>query len=381
MRASFRLALLASCFAMPAWAQEVPALQDTAPPAAALSGAGARAKVDVQAQQASAQATAMLNSSLEQQRHMQESQAQMEAQRRAQQAAASNGQAAVPPTMPPKADPVSANKPLSKKEWAGVAVARSWINKYQKPRLDSDGTERFDSCHGQISIVAAVDHVTDIALTPGEIIQPPLQVGDSADWISHPVAAHVNGKLVSHVIVKPKDAGLRSNIVIQTNKRTLLVELVSRRSEYMPLIAIDTCDDQQDGSGAAYWASYNAQTGAGGGRSSGSPCDLPPTVPPDQFKIEGDNVSWRPLQAYQVSTPNAGIKTCVEFPSNIGSLKLPALLALANDGGIFTSPTKTMVSYRYLDRRFVVDGDEPRLILVDGVGDQQQAIRITRKRP
>jgi type IV secretion system protein TrbG len=107
-------------------------------------------------------------------------------------------------------------------------------------------------------------------------------------------------------------------------------------------------------------------------------CDQVPVVLPSQFAIEGDKASWHPTQVYQVAT-SVGIKTCVDFPSDIGSTSLPALLALADDGGWFSGPTKTVVNVRFVNRRFIVDEALSRFVLVDGVGSSQRSVEITRK--
>ncbi|MGD0106970.1 MAG: TrbG/VirB9 family P-type conjugative transfer protein [Rhodopila sp.] len=233
-----------------------------------------------------------------------------------QQAAA----ASVPRSMPPAIDPVSPNKKMTLKERVGVSLAKRWINKVQTPHLDGDGVVHFTAGKGQAVVVTAVDHVTDIALAPGEIIAPPLHLGDEESWRFHHATSGNGKSTIAHILVKPIDAGLSTNM-----------------------------------------------------------CDQPPVIPPDQFRITGDSVTWRPVQAYVVATP-VGMKTCIEFPSSIGSEDLPALLALADDGGWFSKPTKKMINVRYVHRRFIADELLNRSILVDGVGGDQRSVVITRKK-
>ncbi len=342
---TFRLALMMSCVALPVWAQEVPAIQDGAQ-------ANAHAMAEAQAQ-ARVSATASSQTAG---------------------AGTQTAAAAVPRTMPPQIATVSPDKPLTRKEAIGVAVARRWIQKFQTPHLDENGVEHFVAGKGQVFIVAAVDHVTDIALAPGEIIFPPLHVGDAASWSFHPALSRVSGKSISHVLIKPSDAGLSSNLVVETNKRTVSISISSRQRDYMPLVSLDLPEEDNGFSGyAAMLANANAP-----GSQVASACDQSPVVPPEQFEIEQTKVPWRPTQVYQVSTP-VGIKTCVDFPSDIGSTSLPALLALADDGGWFTSATKTIVNVRFVNRRFIVDESLTRFILVDGVGGDQKSIKIVRK--
>jgi type IV secretion system protein VirB9 len=279
--------------------------------------------------------------------------------------------------MPPAIDPVAPDKPLTPKERAGLTVARAWINKFQTPHLDGDGVVHFTAGKGQVFVVTAVDHVTDIALAPGEIIAPPLHVGDADSWKTHVAMSGSGQKLNSHILVKPIDAGLSTNVVVETNKRTISVALTSRRVDYMPLVSLDIpSDDDDDKVWSAAIARYEPP---GTATTAASPCDQQPAIAPDQFKLTGDDVSWRPVQVYAVSTP-VGMKTCIDFPSSIGSEDLPALLALADDGGWFSSPTKKIVNVRYVRRRFIADEMLSRFILVDGVGSDQKQIIVSRRK-
>jgi type IV secretion system protein VirB9 len=289
-----------------------------------------------------------------------------------------NGQGSVPLAMPPKIDPVSPDKALPHKAYVAVVAARHWIDRYQKPRMDADGVEHFVPGRGQVFVVAAVDHITDISLSQGEIIIPPVYLGDAADWKFHPAVSGSGRQILSRILLKPDDAGLSTNMVIETNKRTISVALASRRADYMPLVSLDMPDDT-DGFGAVGTAAW---TGTGtGGREIASPCDQPPSIGPDQFRIAGDlHVPWRPTQVWAVSTP-VGTKTCIEFPAGIGSESLPVLLALANDGGWFSSPSKDVVNVRFVKRRYIADELLNRFVLVAGVGGSQQEIRVTRKEP
>jgi P-type conjugative transfer protein TrbG len=281
----------------------------------------------------------------------------------------------VPRTMPPAVDPVSPDRPLNDKEQAAITLAKRWIAKFQTPRLDAAGIEHFLPGNGQVFVVAAVSHITDIALAPGEIIVPPLHIGDTTEWTLHPAQSGSGNDAKEHILIKPSDAGLSTNLVIETNKRTVSIELSSRRDDYMPLVALDLSDS---GDGERITATVLARQQRV--TLAASPCDQAPIVPPSQFRITGDNPAWRPLRAYVVATP-VGNKTCVDFSGGIISGELPAMLALADDGGWFRSPTKKIVNVRYVNHRFVADEQLSRFILVDGVGGSQKSVTITQVRP
>jgi type IV secretion system protein VirB9 len=286
---------------------------------------------------------------------------------------AAGSQGAVPTTMPPKIDPVALNRPLTRKALINVEVARHWINRFQRPRLDADGVEHFRADRGQVQVVTAVDHITDIALAPGEIIAPPLHIGDAADWRLHPAVSGSGSRIISHILLKPDDAGLDTNLVIETSKRTISVELVSRRADYMPLVSLDLPDaDEVNGPGGQPIPAGYSLSGL-----ATNPCDQPPAIGPQQFRITGAHASWRPTQVWVVATP-VGYKTCIELPADIGSGDLPALLALGDDGGWFSSPSKQLISVRFTGRRYVADELLNRFVLIAGVGSDQRRVIVRR---
>jgi hypothetical protein len=183
---ALRLGLLASCIAVPAFAQQVPAIETAAGATAAANGAAATAAFHQAPGRQTApgqpppgqQMPGVTNTAL--------SQGNLQG--------SVQGQGSVPRTMPPPIDPVSPNKPLSAKERAGLTAANRWIAKPLTPHLDEDGVVHFAG-RGQIFVVTAVNHVTDIALAPGEIISPPLHIGDAVDWKFHP-AEYLGFKMI-----------------------------------------------------------------------------------------------------------------------------------------------------------------------------------------
>ena len=84
--------------------------------------------------------------------------------------------------------------------------------------------------------------------------------------------------------------------------------------------------------------------------------------------------SWRPIRVY-----SNGAKTYIQFPRGVAHGDLPALVALADDGGLFTEPTKQLVNYRYVNGRFEVDKVLERAALISGVGWDQVSVTITRQ--
>ena len=59
--------------------------------------------------------------------------------------------------------------------------------------------------------------------------------------------------------------------------------------------------------------------------------------------------------------------------------ELPTLVALGDDGGLFTEPSKQLVNYRFVHGRFEVDKVLRRAALISGVGWDQVSVTINRR--
>jgi type IV secretion system protein TrbG len=92
-----------------------------------------------------------------------------------------------------------------------------------------------------------------------------------------------------------------------------------------------------------------------------------------RLQLSGDDPSWKPLRVY-----TDGAKTYIEFPRTISFTSAPALVALDNTGGWFSSGSTQMVNYRMLGNRYVVDRVLDRAELISGVGSGQTRVVITR---
>jgi type IV secretion system protein TrbG len=281
----------------------------------------------------------------------------------------------VPREMPPSVPVLSPQKPLDAKQKTGVRLANKWIKKVATPNVDENGVIRFLYGQGEPVIVCAPLRLCDLALEPGEIVRPPLFLADKR-WSAEPATSGSGSAEVTHVLLKPSDAGLITNLVIHTNRRSYSVKLVSRNQDYMPQVAFDYPAETNARSWEAYAARKSEETEAAA--VPASPCDQPPSVPPSAFTISGDDVPWKPVQVYVVPSP-VGEKTCIQLPADIGSRMLPALVSLGPAKGWFSGPSLEPINARFSNNRYVVDSAINNFVLVDGVGSYQQKITVERK--
>lgn len=208
-------------------------------------------------------------------------------------------------------------------------------------------------CPGALyQVYAAPGQITDIALEEGELLtgSGPIAAGDTVRWVVGDTESGSGDTRRVHILVKPTRASIETNLVVNTDRRTYLIELRSRERPYMPSVA---------------W--YYPETI----RERSQSVNLRPVLPePAQrvfrYAIEGDTPPWRPLAAY-----DDGRKVYVEFPQGIVQGEMPPLFVIGPDG-------KTqLVNYRAYGNVLIVDRLFAAAELRLG-GEHQQKVRIVR---
>ncbi len=201
-------------------------------------------------------------------------------------------------------------------------------------------------------IYASPGQITDIALEPGEQLtgSGPLAAGDTVRWIVADTESGNGDTRRVHIMVKPTRPAIETNLVVNTDRRTYLIELRSREKPYMPSVAWYYPED----------------------RSSRSKAFPPMPVIPQmgqrryRYVIEGDNPPWRPVNAY-----DDGRKVYIEFSPGIGQGEMPPLFVVGQDG------RPELVNYRVYRNVLIVDRLFAAAELRLGA-DNQQKVRIVR---
>lgn len=201
-------------------------------------------------------------------------------------------------------------------------------------------------------VYAAPGQITDIALEEGEQLtgSGPIAAGDTVRWVVGDTESGSGDTRRVHILVKPTRASIETNLVVNTDRRTYLIELRSRERPYMPSVA---------------W--YYPETVHERSRSVALKPVLPdPAQRISRYAIEGDSPPWRPLAAY-----DDGRKVYVEFPQGIVQGEMPPLFVIGPDG-------KTeLVNYRAYGNVLIVDRLFAAAELRLG-GEHQQKVRIVR---
>jgi P-type conjugative transfer protein TrbG len=242
-----------------------------------------------------------------------------------------------------------------------------------KPTLPSgamfghDSSVVFNYGENLPSVVCAPLHVCEVSLQPGETIQQ-LDVGDTTRWLVKLARSrNADGVETSHLIIKPADVGIASNLVAITDKRTYSLQLVSRRDHsWMPKVAFSYPDDIQ-----ANWQAYFAQNKQEKSQSVNlvSTTPSPGITPVLDFKyhLKGDKPAWKPVRVY--SDQN---KTYIQLPATAKNDEIPVLLVLGPGNA------EQLVNYRLDGDSFVVDKVIQRATLISGIGKNQQRVDIVK---
>jgi type IV secretion system protein TrbG len=269
----------------------------------------------------------------------------------------------------PKIDPVkwfSEQKPLSNKDSEALEKSNNWINDKQYPFKDGNKVIYLYE-GGQSSLVCAPLKLCLIELEPGErIVQGGLHLGDKSRWKITPT---VGVDKSTFLIIKPVDAGLETTLVVITDKRVYHLRLISRKDDYMPIVSFE-----YESSMNAEWEAYYAKTKQE--RLQQEQQQQRETIPTTNenisdldfnYKLVGcKKCGWRPLRVY-----NNGQQTFIQMGKGMPQGDAPVLLVIGNEG-------ESLVNYRVIENRFIVDQVFDEAILVLGVGKSQDRLTIRR---
>jgi type IV secretion system protein VirB9 len=256
--------------------------------------------------------------------------------------------------------------PLTPQQQAGLdAAAKGKAMQSVKPITTPDGTVRFPFGLSRPVVVCAVLQVCDIELQPGEEIIGNPQLGDPR-FSLEPVITGADTAATTHLIIKPFDVGLKTSLVIPTDRRIYHIELRSHLTDYMPKVGFLYPQEQKQRLEAA-----RQKTVAERQKN-----ELPQTGEylgdlDFNYRVNGD-APWRPIRVY-----NDGRKTIIQMPSSVGQTEAPVFMVLRG-GGWFSEPEKVVVNYRIQGDRYIVDALFDRGALFSGVGGNERSVEIVR---
>jgi|CXWL01.1.fsa_nt_gi type IV secretion system protein VirB9 len=209
--------------------------------------------------------------------------------------------------------------PLQALEAANVAAR-------QRPSPDGFSAARhvFTYQPGALyELYTSPNYVSTILLEPGETLNN-IAAGDTSRWMVTEAQAETESEGRTIVLVKPQINGLRTNIVLITDRRTYLVEAISQ-------------------AGATYSAqvawSYPQNTVSTFGATPNEPLNFSYRI----RTIRGRTPAWTPTRVF-----DNGRRTWIEFDASVAAADLPPVFVVTGEGA-------ELVNYRVQGQRYMID--------------------------
>ena len=205
-------------------------------------------------------------------------------------------------------------------------------------------------------VYASPERVTVIALQPGEELVT-VAAGDTVRWIVGDTSSGTGAEQRVNVLVKPIRVDIRTNLVITTDRRTYLMELISTEKTWMASVSWEYPRDRML---ALRKQSRAAEVAA--------PIEQGLSLERLRFRyaLSGDRPSWRPLRAF-----DDGGKVYIQFPAGIAQGELPPLFVIGAQGD------GQLVNYRFRSPYYIVDRLFGAAELRLG-GEEGEVVRIER---
>lgn len=207
-------------------------------------------------------------------------------------------------------------------------------------------------------LYTGLEQVSTISLQPGEQLVS-VAAGDTARWVIGDTTSGAGATRRTHILVKPSQSNLRTNLVVTTDRRIYLILISSGRGPAMTAMSWTYPQDE-----------LLALQTAASSREAALP--IAGDVAIDRlnfnYSIGGDRPSWRPVRVF-----DDGVQVFIEFPANLAAGEAPPLFAVGKGG------KAELVNYRARGRYYVVDRlfSEAELRLGE---KRQDVVRIARKR-
>lgn len=253
--------------------------------------------------------------------------------------------------------------PLSATAKEALNVGQAWMSERQTPAPGKDGRVLYTYGAGLPTLVCAPLRVCVIELEAGEKLVGEPQIGDSVRWIISPATSGAGDLATAMIVVKPKQAGLDTNLLVSTDRRAYYLRLVSKPEEYLARIAFAYPENE-----TAKWRAHLAQDEQRRRREAEAKIAAVDSLDNLYFdyRIRGGDENMRPVRVL-----DDGKKTFIQMTPNVAHREAPVLVVLGPDG-------PEMVNYRVKGDMYIVDRLFERGALILGVGKKARRAEIIR---
>ena len=180
-------------------------------------------------------------------------------------------------------------------------------------------------------VTSSVDHVTDIALKPGETLTTPPTAGDTVRWNLSVMQSGSEPSKQTHIIVKPLDEDIETNLIITTDENVYQIKLAST-DFHMPSVSWNYPSDAAKSFDEALKKENSQER----------------TVSPENlrfsYSIKGCDCDWKPIRVF-----DDGEKTFIQMPKSLRVTEAPALFLTDDDS------EPMLVNYRVKGDLYIVD--------------------------
>lgn len=263
----------------------------------------------------------------------------------------------------------SGSKKFLTLEDAAVAQAKKWQETgTAKPIMSDDGKIVFPFGQYLPTLTCAPLRACDIELEAGEIVTGKPLAGDNVRWKVSKAESGSGDKRITHVVVKPIDINLDTNLIITTDRRTYHIRLFSSANErdYLNRVGFyypqDIAEEWDESARLA-----EKETKA---KEKLVVTELP-TLSVDKldfsYKVEGDKATrFVPTRVF-----NDGTHVFLQMPEEVRSAEAPILILLDEND------KPQIVNYRVKDAYYIVDKLFDKAMLVVGTDGSESKVLVS----
>jgi type IV secretion system protein VirB9 len=214
-------------------------------------------------------------------------------------------------------------------------------------------------------IVCRPMYVTDVILQSGEIVTG-VHPGDPVRWSFVPGVSGSGENAQTHVLIKPLVSDISTNVIINTDRRTYQLDLVSDTRNFIPSVSFSYPDDSLKA-----WSLFldDKRRERENNLTLASGYSADPEALHMDYEIRGkDSLRWKPVQVW-----DDGVKTYIRFRkgSAIKSVEAPVLV-------VYEHKKEVLVNYRAARDMYIVDKVFDKAALIAGTGSAQDRVVLTR---
>ena len=180
-------------------------------------------------------------------------------------------------------------------------------------------------------VVSAPDHVTDVQLKPGEELTTTPTAGDTVRWSLGVMKSGLSPNQVTHLIIKPLDDDIETNLVVATDQHVYQLRLKSA-DYHMPVVSWNYPED------------FDSKVKEAIKRNEIQEPIVSPEALNFEYRIEGNKCRFKPQRVF-----DDGKKTFIQMPKEMRATDAPALF-LIEEG-----EEPLLVNYRVKGDYYVVD--------------------------